>query len=645
MRKLIAVAAVLLSSVVCLSAETLAEFDQKAEQQLRALDPGAVGLWKQANAARDAEKHADAVRLYSELYARVPKFTHALRRMAHEELELGDSDSAMRHFRMAVDADPTAENLAGLASGLLQKKDAKPDDYSQAVTLAIEAEKLQPDDLFVLQTLAQAAVMTEDLPLIDRVTAKLEKLAPNESGTHYLRFVSLASAGDFGAARTSLDRARDLGLPAEAFESALTSLNEAMPLHIRFGKPALGVAGAWFGGFALLLLAGVALSRVAMRAAQQAPAKLAENTSALSGRVRAVYSGVLTLSCFFYYLSIPIVLLLVLGLGGALIYGFFAIGHVPIKLVILVVIVVGVSVWSMIKSLFIRVPDEDPGTKLDVAAQPRLRKVLDDVAAQIGTRAVDNVYLTPGTDVAVMERGKRSRRERCLILGIAALDGLRLLPFKAVLGHEYGHFSNRDTAGGAFALSVRRSMHATAFALAQGGAAAWYNPAWLFVNGFNRVFLRISEGASRLQEVLADRWAVFAYGAAAFEEGLRHVIARSVSFDAHAGATIKEVVDRQLPLANLYTYTPSAPAARADVDAAVEAAVNAEGSVYDSHPPAAQRFALAHALPQEATVTSPDDDAPAWSLFESPEALQHQMTAQVRANVAANYGVRIVAPE
>jgi hypothetical protein len=37
----------------------------------------------------------------------------------------------------------------------------------------------------------------------------------------------------------------------------------------------------------------------------------------------------------------------------------------------------------------------------------------------------------------------------------------------------------------------------------------------------------------------------------------------------------------------------------------------------------------------------PDDEAAAWSLFTDPLELQHAMTTQVRANVAANYGVAI----
>lgn len=414
----------------------------------------------------------------------------------------------------------------------------------------------------------------------------------------------------------------------------------AQPLYLRWWKPVLGLLLGWVAGFGVLLAAGVILSRLAVRAAQEPLTDLSANATSLSGGVRRTYAAVLFLSSIFYYVSIPVVMLLVAGLGGLLLYGFVAAGSVPVKLAVLVVVVAGVSIWSMLRSLFIRRVDEDPGLPVDLAREPRLRALLDEVAAKIGTRAVDNVYLTPGTEIAVMER--KRMKERCLILGIAALDGLALRPFKAVLGHEYGHFINRDTAGGAFALSVRSSIHATAIGIARGGAAAWYNPAWLFVNGFHRLFLRISEGASRLQEVLADRWAVFAYGAPAFEEGLRHVVERGVRFDAHVGLTLKEVVEGQLPLANLYTYQPATVVG--DVTEAVEDAMRRKSSPYDSHPTPAERFALVHALPQRETAADPRDQQPAWSLFSDPLAIQHAMTDQVRTNVRVNYGVEIAAP-
>jgi Zn-dependent protease with chaperone function len=214
---------------------------------------------------------------------------------------------------------------------------------------------------------------------------------------------------------------------------------------------------------------------------------------------------------------------------------------------------------------------------------------------------------------------------------------MTLKQFRSILGHEYGHLRNEDTAGGRFAIAVRRSLFVMTLRLAQGGAAAWYNPAWWFVRGFHRVFLRISEGASRLQEVLADRGAALAYGSAAFASGLRHVVERSVRFDAHLQRTLHEVVERKRPLANIYAYQP---AESTDLTTEVDEHWHREASAYDSHPPPDRRVAWVTAL-DAPDVVSPDDDEPVWSLFSDREELEREMTREVRENVAVNHGVYI----
>lgn len=627
MRKHLIVLFAVVACSLAAYAETYAEFDARVEKELAAKDPSAVVLWKQANAARDAQHFEQAAALYGQVFAKVPSFDHALRRQAGAEDNLGLRDVALTHARMALSMQRSPENLGAVAS-VLASKNATPGELQEAKSLANEAAQLEPDDVYAQTAMARVAMASNDLDLLRGPVRELERLAPKDPNTHFLRSMILLSDGEYDDATVALDRARELGLPAQQYSEMREFIETSKPFYVRWWKPVAIAFAAWFGGFALMLLAGAVLSRIALRAAA--------DTTNLSSAVRRIYRIVLGVSCAFYYASIPLVIVSVLALTGGLIYACFALGHVPIKLVVILVVVAGVSVWSMLKSIFIRRKDEDPGLRLDLSEEPKLRQLLDGVAARIGTRPVDNVYLTPSTDIAVMER--RSK-ERCLILGVAVLDGLQVRPFKAILGHEYGHFSNRDTAGGSFALSVRQSLLATAIGLAQGGVATWYNPAWWFVNGFHRLFLRISEGASRLQEVLADRWAVAVYGAHAFEAGLRHVVERGVRFDAHAGVTLKEVVDGKLPLTNLYTYQPAAQPK--DVTTAVEEALNRKSSAYDSHPAPLERFALVHALPQPAFRSEPDDDAPAWSLFHDPEKLQHAMTAQVRDNVRANYGVEI----
>ena len=642
MRKLLVSLAVFVFCAAPLLAEPIDAFDARVTNELRALDPGAVEIWTQANAARGAGKTEEAVKLFAAVHARVPSFDHALRRLAYEEHALGRRADAIAHGRAALALNRSVYNLSSLGRILVEGPAgvASSAEMVEARRLVDEAVQLQPLEASAHSARAAVALSIGDMATLRESVTVLERLEPNDMGTHVMAFYASANEGDFGAARASLDRAKALGLPQDAYDGMLGQLNTITPFYVRWWKPVTIALAIWFGCFALLLGAGILLSRIAIRAAHEVPDDLSANASGLGTRLRRVYGAVLFLSSVFYYVSVPVVIGLVLLAGGGLIYATFAIGHIPIKLVILAVVVVGVSIWSIVKSLFIRIPDNDPGMRMDLAKHPRLRALLDEVAARIGTRAVDHVYLTPGTEMAVMERGKKTK-ERCLILGVAGLDGLAIRPLKAVLGHEYGHFTNRDTSGGAFALKVRNSVSATAYALAEGGAAAWYNPAWLFVNGFNRVFLRISEGASRLQEVLADRWAVFAYGADAFEAGLRHVVTRGVHFDAHVGATLKEVVDGQLPLTNLYTYQPVQPGD--DVNAAIEEALQPQSSAYDSHPSPAERFALVHALPRHGAAPDSGDDAPAWSLFDDVLELQRAMTAQVRDNVRANYGIEIAA--
>jgi Zn-dependent protease with chaperone function len=451
--------------------------------------------------------------------------------------------------------------------------------------------------------------------------------------------------------RTQAQLDRKAGRQLAVEDSHAAGLQERAPVPApagaRLGPTLCWIAAAWVFGLLALLAAGAGLSRAVKRVAEELPSTDASGHGrGAPALLRRAYTLVLWLACAYYYVSMPLVSAGVTLAGCAVVYAGFAAGRIPVKLALFVVVVTLATLWSMLKSVFVRAKDEDPGQRLDLRAHPKLRFLLDEVARRVGTRPVQNVYLTPGTDVAVMERGSmfgqlRGSAERCLILGVGVLDGLRLGPFKAVLAHEYGHFSNRDTAGGGVAIGVRRSLVAMAQCLSENGAGAWYNPAWLFLNAFFRVFLRISQGASRLQEILADRWAAFTYGSDAFEEGLRHVIERSVRFDARAHATLSEIVARQQPLANLYSHVPTSPMAEDQLAKAVAEALDRPPSVYDSHPSPAERTRWVRALAAKGGAASPDDAAPAWSLFSDRDWIERQMTRHVKALVLRSQGIRI----
>lgn len=617
-----------------------AEFDARVDAELRAVSPQAADLFRQANQAREREDHARARDLYMEARALVPGSPHAMRREAMEELQLNNRPRALELIRAAVAISPSSENLSSLAFVLAAapKGGEVPEaERIEALERARQATEQDPDDFYAQLALAQAAILNQDLAPLDTAVGRMEALAPDDPSGYYLRAIAQVAHQEFGEAERSLARARQLGLGEAEYRSMLQAVRDSRPWYLRFGPWILEALAAWAGGLLLLLLLGTLLSRATLRAAARMPSQGTGEAAGSDLALRRLYRGVLWLSCLYYWISIPVVSLLVLVAGGGVIYGVLAMGYIPIKLVVAVVVIVGVTLVSIAKGLFARSRDEDPGLKLAPAEEPRLRDLLHEVAGRIGTRPVDNVYLTPGTELAVMERGGmlkqlRGSSERCLILGVGVLDGLKIGPLKAILAHEYGHFSNKDTAGGGFALGVRRSLYRMAVHLAQNGAAAWFNPAWLFVMGFQRVFLRISQGASRLQEILADRWAAFAYGPDSFEQGLRHVIRRDILFSAHANATLNEVVQAKGFLANLYSYRPAAQPDEGTVESELETALNREPSPYDSHPSPADRFRWTRALAATGRPAAEDGEE-SWTLFRDREALERRLTQTVRENL------------
>ncbi|MDC3959328.1 M48 family metalloprotease [Polyangium jinanense] len=627
-------------------------FERELAEQIQKLDPDAAKVFAEANAARERGDLAGAAELYEKVRARVPKFSAATRRLCTVKLHQDARNEAVALCRKALATEDVAENKAALAQALLMRPQGTTPNMSEvreAFELATSAAARKPDDKFAQLLVCESALQNSRFDHLRTCSRALERIAPEFAPTHLYASMVDASEGKLGDAIGKLDRAKSLGLDDQTYTSLKGQYEEAMPFYERYGTTLLYGFLGWLAGLAALLGLGGVLSKLTLRAATAVPKSADENATGADKWLRRIYGVVLWACCAYYYISLPIVMSLVLVAGGGIIYGFVAIGRIPVKLVAIVAIFTLVSLWAMLKSIFFRPKESEPGDKLDLAEHPKLCAVLEEVAGRIGTRPVDNVYMTPTTDVGVFERGGllrqlTGRTERCLVLGAGVLDGFSIGAFKAVLAHEYGHFHNEDTAGGGFALAVRRSVFTMALSLAQGGAAAWYNPAWLFVSGFHKIFLRISQGASRLQEVLADRWAAFAYGAEAFTEGLKHVIERSIRFDVHTQVALSEVIQEKRALANLYRYrvrgkTPE----EAEIEKAVDEAIHAEPSPYDSHPKPADRFAWVNALPKRALEGSPDDTLEVWALFGDRAKIEKQMTQKIREAVAMNHGVIIPA--
>jgi Zn-dependent protease with chaperone function len=625
-------------------------FEQQIDGELRARDPGAADRFAEGTEDVDRGELDRAADLFAQVRSAAPWFVHATRRLCGVETMRGHRDAALTLCREAVAADPSPVNEATLAAALITANGLPPQaDIDEALRLAYGASVNEEHmSAFTQTVLCQCALAGRDFQTLGTCADRLLRIAPDEMSTHYFAAISAATRGEASSAERELDVARAKGLPEDTYDNIHSSIEDSRPPIERWGLVALRSVIGWLAGFALLLGVGALLSAATLRSVERVSADATGHARGSDAALRRAYRVVLWVTCAYYYASLPIVALLVVAFGAGVIYACLAMGQIPIKLVLIAGAVVLGSLWAIVKSVFVRVREEEPGEKLDLRENARLRAVLDDVAARIGTRPVDSVYVTPAAEVAVFERGGMlqqvsGKSERCLVLGAAVLDGMSVRELKAILAHEYGHFHNEDTAGGGFALAVRRSVMTMAVHLVRGRAASVLNPAWWFVRGFNAVFLRVSQGASRLQEVLADRWAAFAYGSEAFSRGLTHVIERSVRFDAHLHATLGQVIPKKLALTNVYTFVPEAPVDPAKIEKAVAAAMNRPATATDSHPRPVDRLAwvgkLAAPVPQDEEGDADD----AWSLLSQREALEERMTEAMRTRLARR-GIRMQAP-
>ena len=604
------------------------------EEQLAQVNPALVGPFRQARLAMDAGNYVETERLLTEVVRQAPDFDPALRRLGSALVNNGKAAEGRKLLERAVTQSRSMENLFTMAYSLAYpgKGTASEQDRLEALGLLLACRGLpRGDELDVLAVTAQLAYQLDNRAEAAAAVALLEQKHPGQMLTHYFSAFAAAEKEDWIRAEDEMKRAGELGLPADTVRQFLDGGVHSRALFWRWVRGTCWLVGGWIAGLGLLCAGGFALSVLTLRQIERADPRVPITPG--EQNLRKVYRTVLNFAGIYYYISLPVVVALVVLASGALLYGFLVAGWLPIKLSVLIVIGLFATIWSMGKSLFLRVKAEDPGRPLERAEAEGLWQLSEQVAQDLETRPIDEIRITPGTDLCVYERGTwreklDNRAKRVLVVGAAVLNGFKIADFRSVLAHEYGHFSHRDTAGGDIALRVRNDMIKFYIAMLEAGQNSWLNIAFHFLRFYNFIFVRISHGATRLQEVLADRVAALHYGPAAFEAGLRHVIRRSVDFDFLADREIKKALKGRQPIANLYT----APDPQQDMvrDAFTEA-MERPTTPDDTHPGPKDRFRLIASLPEPPRRAM---DGHVWDLFRDRDIITKEMMELVERNVA-----------
>jgi Zn-dependent protease with chaperone function/Flp pilus assembly protein TadD len=613
--------------------------EKPIELQLEKTKPDAVPVYQEATQAFDKGNYEKSKQLYEQVIVMAPDFSTAYRRLGYIELSLNNMDRAEELTRKALALEPNSYNQSSLAIILLQKN--TPKDSQEAFDLATLATKSMPDDDQALLALMMSAGAINNLEVARTANTHLLDIEPNHPLVHYFAGLLAATDRKWEKAESELLYSQKLGMSSEDVQRLLDEGIARNALIARFLRWSSIATGFWLLGLGVLFVAGTFLSRATLQALATMKPAMDFQVSPGERKIRSAYRLVISFLSMFFYISIPFAILLLLVVVGGAFYLFFLIGSVPVQFALILVLMLFASLFAVVKALFWRMKDVPPGRELKRIDAPELWTLVEDVARKLEVKPVDTIYVTPWSGIAVYERGSilqklRGTGKRSLILGMGAMPGLTQGQLTAILAHEYGHFSNRDTAGGDLAHQVYASLVQMAQRLLRGGAAQIFNPVWLFVLGYQRIFLRITLGASRLQEILADRYAAIAYGGQNFIEGLQSVIRQDIAFPLQANYEIRRSLDLNQPLYNLYDLPPQENL-QGELEKQVEEAMSRSTSQYDSHPAPKERMELVERLHVPYSPVQ-ENKLSALRLFPNPEELQRELTAQVMKNIRKQSG-------
>jgi len=422
-------------------------------QKLQSIAPRSVETFKEATAALDKGDYDNAARLYEAVFKKAPDFDPVMRRLGLSLVEIGRRQEGLALLEKAVEKNRSPENLISLAQHLAfvgdDKKGSK-QDMERAMTLAKTAASANTaNDPSYWTMVAQLSLELDSERDLRDATQMLVKQYPDLMATHYFSAVVAAGDEDWIKAEDEIKKAQSLGLPADVANRLLDSGIHTRATVWRYAYYSLYLVAAWAVGLAVLFALGKVFSKTTLKWIETA-----DPNAQVSGNdlpIRKYYRWLMNVAGVYYYISIPVVAFLVLAIAASITYGFLMAGRIPIKLVLILGVGAVVTVYKMIRSLFIKIESEDPGRSLPEHEAPELWALVREVAQTVNTRTVDEIRVTPGADMAVYERGSfkeriQDRAHRILILGVGTLNGFNQNAFRAVLAHEYGHTTSSFAA-------------------------------------------------------------------------------------------------------------------------------------------------------------------------------------------------------
>ncbi|GIF11290.1 M48 family metallopeptidase [Actinoplanes teichomyceticus] len=344
--------------------------------------------------------------------------------------------------------------------------------------------------------------------------------------------------------------------------------------------------------------------------------------------LRAVVSVVMLAG--FYLLG-----LLQLALVGWLIFEIWqhahGVGAAKLSyLLIAAVAAVLAGLWRAVRAR----PGHPHGLIVTPEQAPELWQQVRGLAAEVGTRAPDEIRLVPEVNAAVSEDTRLLGLiggTRRLYIGMPLLQTFDVDQLRAVLAHELGHYSGAHTRLSAVTYRGRLAMHETLDRVGR-----WNVFGWVF-KAYGWLYQLVSNAVARRQELEADLASVRLAGVDAAVSAMRELPVVDAAWDLYFGRYIAYGWELGYAPDDVFGGFAQLYRARTDELARMrDREPSDETSRWDSHPAIGERIAAMRGAPRTPHAV---DARPATVLLPAVEAagmaLQHEVV---------DFGTRTVLP-
>ncbi|WP_276486051.1 M48 family metallopeptidase [Paraflavitalea pollutisoli] len=356
----------------------------------------------------------------------------------------------------------------------------------------------------------------------------------------------------------------------------------------------------------------------------------------------------LSIACFYLGYSLivamPKFLTLVIGLG---------------------LMAVGLSlVYFLLKFIFAkRTTDNSQRVELKESEQPRLFAFIRTLTKETQTPFPKKIYLSAQVNACVFYNSSFWSMfipvRKNLEIGLGLVNAINMGEFKAVMAHEFGHFSQRSMKLGSFTYNVNQVIYNMLY---ENNSYTNFLNAWGSLDGILAIFASITVGIargiqwilkqvymvmnkrymslSREMEFHADAVAASVSGGNNLVTAFHRIELASASYN-HVLAKVNEAIERKQASQNVFAdqlvvmqqtslrhglslqqglpvVTPAFLTSR------FPSRINYKDQ-WASHPTNQDRTERLQQLGLDAAVT----DTPAWAIFDQPEALQLRLTNHI----------------